>query len=373
MRELTDKHELENMLRGLGILGTGGGGDPWRWGKSLIDADNSKGRIYRIVDPKEIEDDATVVSGGFLGSVAEDTSLDRAIDAWEERFELEGALQEMQGLIGKKIDYLVPFEAGGGNTPVILSAGARLGIPVVDGDALGRSAPETQMTSFLGHGISLTPMPLVDSDGGVVIVKSGDIFFPDAVGRQVATLKKGPIANAHYPMTGKQLKEVVIPNTITEAIALGGFISSLSGTPEEKLRDISSYMNGWPLFWGTVIDVIGENTGGFYLATVKLKGNGGFQKQAMQLTIKNEVMCARRDGKVISIFPDLLLIIDPHTLQGIMTPQLVERRQVLVIGRPCHDRLRQAIRTKIGRLAFGSVRYGEDLEYVEQEKLVVAG
>jgi DUF917 family protein len=361
------------MLRGLGILGTGGGGDPWRKGKRLIDADYAKGRVYKIVDPKEIENSATVVSGGFLGSVAEDTSLERAIDAWEERFELEGALQEMQGLIGKKIDYLVPFEAGGGNTPVILSAGARLGIPVVDGDALGRSAPETQMTSFLGHGISLTPMPLVDSDGGVVIVKSGDIFFPDAIGRRVATLKKGlMVANAHYPMTGKQLKEVVIPNTITEAIALGKFISGLSGAPEEKLRDISSYMNGWPLFWGTVINVMGENTGGFYLATVKLKGNGSFHKQAMQLTIKNEVMCARRDGKVISIFPDLLLIIDPHTLEGIMTPQLIEGREVLVIGRPCHERLREAIRTKIGRLAFGSVRYGEDLEYVEQEKLVAA-
>lgn len=372
MRGLTDKHELEEMLRGLGILGTGGGGDPWRWGKSLIDSDYSKGRVYRIVDPEEIEDDATVVSGGFLGSVAEDVCLDRVIDAWDETFELEGAFKEMEHLIGKKIDYLVPFETGGGNTPVILSAGARLGIPVVDGDALGRSAPETQMASFLGHGISLTPMPLVDSDGGVVIVKTGDIFFPDAVGRQVATLKKGLIANAHYPMTGKQLKESVIPNTITEAIALGRFISSLSGGPEENLKAISSYMNGWPLFWGTVIYVSGENTGGFYLATVKLEGNGSFQKQTMQLTIKNEVMCARRDGKVISIFPDLLLVIDPGALQGIMTPQMVEKRQVLVIGRPCHQRLRQAIRTKIGGLAFGSARYGEDLEYVEQEQLATA-
>ena len=72
----------------------------------------------------------------------------------------------------KKIDYIVAFEMGGLNTPIMLSLGARTDIPVIDGDGLGRAAPETQMTSFIGHDISLTPMPLVDVFGNKVVVRN---------------------------------------------------------------------------------------------------------------------------------------------------------------------------------------------------------
>jgi len=64
----------------------------------------------------------------------------------------------MEGLLGRRIDYVVPFKVGGLNTPVMLTLAARMGLAVLDGDALGCSAPETQMTSFIGHGIELTPM-----------------------------------------------------------------------------------------------------------------------------------------------------------------------------------------------------------------------
>ncbi len=40
----------------------------------------------------------------------------------------------MEEIKGKKLDYIIPFETGGLNTPVIMSAAARMGIPgVIDG------------------------------------------------------------------------------------------------------------------------------------------------------------------------------------------------------------------------------------------------
>ncbi|MGD9676147.1 MAG: DUF917 family protein, partial [Candidatus Bipolaricaulia bacterium] len=207
MRTLNSKDEIEWMLNGLGIMGTGGGGDPHAWGGSLIKADLDRMRTYQLIDPEDVPDDALVVSGGYLGSVAEDRTLDRVVDEWETKFELERAIREMESLLGRRVDYLVPFEVGGGNTPVILSAGARLGIPVVDGDAVGRSAPETHMTSFLGHGVSLCPMPLVDAMGTVVIVKESEsIFLPDEIGRFLVSTRRGLMANSHYPMSGADLK-----------------------------------------------------------------------------------------------------------------------------------------------------------------------
>ena len=164
--------DVAPLLEGLAILGTGGGGSP-SWGQAILEHDFSMGRTPSIISLQDIDDNATVVSGGMMGSVKvlEDMGIDRVMEHWEQRFELLEVTREMQGILGRSIDHVVPFEVGGLNTPVILSLGARLGIPVIDGDALGRSAPETQMTSFIGHGVSLTSMPLIDYEGNVVIVQ----------------------------------------------------------------------------------------------------------------------------------------------------------------------------------------------------------
>jgi DUF917 family protein len=276
----------------------------------------------------------------------------------------------MANLQQKKIDYIVPFEMGGGNTPVIMSIGAHLGIKVIDGDALGRAGPETHMTSWIGHGISLTPMPLVDAAGGVIIVKSGDILYPDVVGRFVATQQRGSVANTHYPMSGADLKRSVIPGTISQALDLGRFMDNLTGSPEEVLSAVSDYMQGFPLFQGEVSDVKGVDKGGFYFQSVVLKGLGAFQNRRMELIVKNEAMCAYIDERPASIFPDLLLLIDPLSRRGVMTPEIEKNRELVIVGVPCHERLRHAMSTDAGRIAFSAERYGQNLEYRPIEELV---
>ena len=140
----------------------------------------------------------------------------------EEGVVLETAFREMENIMGKKLDFVIPFEAGGINTPIIMSLAARLGIPVINGDALGRSAPETQMTSFIGHGVSLYPMPLVDGYGNTVVVKKAvTSTYADEMGRVVVTRGGGFGGNSHYPMTGKQLKESCVPRCITKSIEIG--------------------------------------------------------------------------------------------------------------------------------------------------------
>jgi len=372
MREIKDRQELEYLLGGLAVLGTGGGGDPERSGRPIFDHDVEKGVTYRIYHPDEIPDDALIISGGYLGSVAAADKEDEQLFSrrYGPESELAGAIREMENLLERKAEYIVPFEMGGGNTPVIMNAGAHLGIKVVDGDALGRAAPETHMTSWIGHGISLTPMPLVDSKGGIIIVKGEDIFYPDEVGRFVAVHGRGSVANTHYPMSGADLKRSVIPGTISQALELGRFLHGLSGSPEELLEAISQYMQGFPLFWGKVNTTQGEDRGGFYFLNVAMTGLGPYEGCHFDLLVKNETMCARRDGHVVSIFPDLLLLIDPSTCQGVMTPNVVKDRELIVIGVPCHERLRQAIQTEKGKAAFSSKRYGQDLEYRPIEELV---
>lgn len=370
MRELSARKDLDMLLAGLGIMGTGGGGDPTGWGRSVFSADEKVGRTYQLADPSEVPDDAFVLSGGYMGSIANESSLDRFVDGWSSDFELERAIRILEKEHGRSVDYLVPFELGGGNTPVVMSCASRLGIPTIDGDGVGRAAPETHMSSFLGHGVSLTPMPLVGSDGTSLIVRSGDTFLADEVGRSVVSRRCGFMANAHYGMSGADLKRSVIPHSITRALSLGTFVHELDARGEAAMDRIAEYVGGMPLLYGRVTSTTSQEERGFFRTIVEVSGIGRDAGHDVSLVVKNEVMCVKHEGQALVVFPDLVLLIDPETRAGMMSPELKVGREVLLVAVPCHDTLRAALRTPEGSAAFSSRRYGEDLEYGPVEELL---
>jgi DUF917 family protein len=135
------KEDITDFLEGLTIFGTGGGGEAG-WGRVILNNEFAKGREMTIVDPEDIEDDAFVCSGGIMGSVKslENISYEKVSEDWEVFFPLVEAVKTLERLKGKKVNYLVPFEIGGLNTPVIMAAASRLGIPMLNADGNGRSA-----------------------------------------------------------------------------------------------------------------------------------------------------------------------------------------------------------------------------------------
>jgi len=238
------KESAYDMLTGVGILGTGGGGDPVSFGKPIVDWDYQRDRVYEITDPGDIKDDAFIVCGGYMGSVNVFKSVGNMLESWETCFELHEAMKVSERITGKKVNHLVPFELGGTNTTVMLSLAARAGITTVDGDGLGRSAPETQMITFVGYGIELCPMPVVSKNGSVVIVdKTTSPALADEIGRFAVVQDGGVGANNHYFQSGDQLKKAVIPNSISKSIELGVAIKDANANktnPIDAFLDVSS-------------------------------------------------------------------------------------------------------------------------------------
>ena len=364
--------DIDPLLEGLAIFGTGGGGSP-AWGKAILENDFANGRLPQVIDLEEIADDSTVVSGGIMGSVKvlEKMGTENVMRHWEQRFELLDVTRVMEGLIGKPIDHIVPFEVGGLNTPVILSLGARMGLPVIDGDALGRSAPETQMTSFIGHGVSLTPMPLVDMKGNVVVVKhAADPTFADQVGRFVITQGGGLGANNHYPMSGRTAKRVVIPNTISASLALGKSVSAARQAGADPVAVVAREVGGTLLFTGELRRMQEQEALGFYLTSTELEGRGDSAGRNAQLVIKNESMYLAIDGAARAYFPDLVLLLEPGTGRGIMSVELQVGSLVSLVGVACHPRLREAVLSGQAEAAFSPARYGRpDDRYRPLEEL----
>ncbi len=351
--------DITAFLRGLTIMGTGGGGST-AFGRAIIENDLAHGRRYTLASLDEIPDDALVVSGGIMGSVKvlDRFSPEEIVSQWEKRFEPLLAFRAMEEHLGRKIDYLVPFELGGLNTPVILSLAARVGIPVIDGDGLGRAAPETQMTSFAGHGVSIVPMPLVDWEGNVIIVKEASSpFVPDEIGRFVVTRAGGLGANAHYPMTGEVARNVIIPGTISSSLDLGRRLVSLSNL-DEVVETIADRTGGKFAFHGTVSSLREEEALGFLVQTAEIDGIDSFSGKIMKIIMKNEFMMAARDGQVGCIFPDMIMMVDENG-QGIMSSELKVGQRVWMILAPCHPRLRRAAQTPEGRIALSPARFGQ--------------
>jgi len=371
-RWILDKNDVDALLIGLGIYGTGGGGDP-EWGRKIIENDFSKGRVYEIVDPEDVEDDAFVCSGGIMGSVKalEYMSYDEIVESWEKEFILMKAFKEMEKIKGRKIDYIIPFEAGGLNTPVIMTLAARMGIPVINADAVGRSAPETQMTSFVGYGISLNPMPLVDHKGNTIVVMSAnELTYADEIGRFVVTKGGGMGGNAHYAMSGAELKKSCIPGAISNSIRVGKLILEAQRKGIDPVDEFVEKENGLKLFEGVVTEVVGEDKGGFYLTNVTLDGTKDYTNKKAKLVIKNEVMAAWVDGKIKSIFPDLVCMLYTESGIGVMSSDIKQGMKISLVGFPCHERLRYCLKTEAGKTAFGGARYGyPELEYIPIEQL----
>ncbi|RPI87072.1 MAG: DUF917 domain-containing protein [Chloroflexi bacterium] len=360
------KENIGAFLEGLAILGTGGGGSP-EWGRIIMENDLEKGRAATIVKPEDVPDDAVVASGGIMGSVKvlDKIKPQELIDRWEKRFELTEAFELQAETIGKKIDYIVAFEMGGLNTPVMLSLGARTGIPVIDGDGLGRAAPETQMISFIGYGVSLTPMPLVDAAGNSVVVRSGvENTFADMVGRFIVTRGGGMGANSHYPMSGQKLKETVIPNTISSALALGEAVLKARKENADPITAITSFVSGQHVHTGVIQKMEEKEWEGFYFINAKLSGGA-------ELVIKNEYMALFMNNQPVTVFPDFILGLDPKTGRGLMSADLKVGDEMALVVCPCHPRLRGALKSEAGQHAFSPVRFGQpDLAYRPIEELL---
>ena len=354
------KEDIAPLIHGLTVYGTGGGGEP-AWGTVILENELAQGRVCRVVDPEDVPDDALVCSGGIMGSVKslEDVGYDAVTAQWEESFPLVEAVREMERLQGRKVEYMVPFEVGALNTPVIMSACARLGIPMVNGDGNGRSAPETQMTSFIGHDVALYPMPLIDCQGNAVIVRQADSpTYADEVGRFLVVKAGGMGANAHYPMTGRQLKEACIPHTVTDALEIGRLLERCRAEGKSGVAAVTEHFNGVSLFEGVIKSVEGVDKGGFYLMDCQLSGTGDWAGHTARMVNKNETMLLWVDGRLKIMFPDRLFMLDPATGQGVTSVMLRQGVPLALVGAACHPRVAAFINTPIGRSAMGAGRYG---------------
>ncbi|MDN5298828.1 MAG: uncharacterized protein PWP51_1381 [Clostridiales bacterium] len=355
--------EIEDIALGAALLGAGGGGDPYVGKLVAMGAVKACGDVT-LLDPEEVPDDALVVPIAMMGAP---TILSEKGIGGEEYKTLHKMVSQFYG---KEIYAFMPIEAGGVNSMLPIAACARLGIPMVDADGMGRAFPELQMVTFTIGGIKATPMALTDEKGNCAIFDTITNKWTEELARAVTMSCGGSVSVSLYCMDGATLKKYAVKNIVTRSEQLGAAIRNIkhSGESSPEAAFLKA-TEGFKLFKGKIADVLRETRDGFNFGKVVLEGIDTDRGKKASVTFQNENLVAEVDGAILATTPDLIAIVDSETFIPVTTDALKYGKRVIVVGLKCFE----LWRTPEGLELVGPRYFGCDVDYQPIEELVKGG
>ena len=345
------QHHLHDLATGAAFLATGGGGDPYL---SMLCARQALADDVSVdlITMKELADDAIIVAVGAVGAPTTSLELLPSVD------DPAKALAAYQAHTGQHIDAIVAFEIGGGNSLIPVAAAAAAGIPLIDGDGMGRALPEVQMMTYSIAGISPTPSVALDYAGNSQLFDAMDVFDYEEQIRRFAMQRGGMITTVEFCMTAAELSHCLVPNTVSLAIAIGAVLNQGHGNAAQLMEPIAqlfsdtAYGRVMTLVTGTVTDQVTSVEGGYDIgyATIRSEHDGN----DYHIDIKNEYLTLMQGGRVLASVPDLITILDTETGMPINGERLQYGQRVTVIGIGCphHFRTPEALAV-VGPRCFG--------------------
>ena len=327
------KEDIKHIAMGAAVLGTGGGGDPYSGMLMAIQAIDEFGPI-QLVSPDEVPDDALVVPSANMGAPTVDVEK---ISGGQSNID---AFRAFETYAGRKIDYTMPIEAGGGNSMVPFVVAAHMGIPIIDADGMGRAFPELQMVTFYLNGIEPSPMAMADEKGNKMLLESINGLFTEKIGRSVTSTLGGSLSLAIYAMTGKQVKDSAIFHTVTLSQQIGEILAHGETNKQNPLTDLLKLLNGYHLFSGKITDVERKTVEGFARGTVSFDGLDTFIDSKAWMEFQNENLILTVDDDVACTTPDLIICLDAETSLPITTSDLRYGSRCTIIGVPSDSKWR---------------------------------
>lgn len=371
-RALRTRQDCEDFIQGCLFMGTGGGGSAERGLAALLGA-LDQGLELSWVDPSDIPDDAWTCSIYNVGSIAPPGP---EVEAQIERHklsdqlngrEMEAAINELSAYAGVEIKGLVPVELGASNTPEPLVTGARMGIPVIDGDYAGRAVPEEMQSTPYLYGKSSYPLVSLDRWGNVVVLKQAtNPYMLERITTTLSMASFGVCTIAATLLNGIEMKETVVPGTLTRCLEIGRAIRNALEQRRDPVRAVAEHTDAWTLFEGTVAGKDWEDRDGFMFGTIHIDGSGPNAGSRMDIWLQNENHVSWIDGKPFVCSPDLIVVVDRETGQGFTNDIIDAGHRVAVLGlKGVED-----FRSEFGLASSGPRYFGFDIDYVPIETLM---
>lgn len=344
--------DIEPVALGAGILGTGGGGNPYLGSLHLREVMKSHGPA-RIIDAADLPDDALIPLVGFIGAPT------ASIEKMEEGTELLRAIRLLERHVGRPAAAVGIAEIGGANSLAPLVAGILCDLPVVDGDSMGRAFPELPMSVFFFEaGVSITPLAIADAGGNsAVIPHTASAQWAERLARTLATSMGATAGLAGSLITGAQFKQYGILYTLSLAKHLGLRVLDAQANGDDVPEIIAAELAGRIILRGKIVDLERRTTRGFARGTLTIESFGG--RDTLYIEFQNEFLIASLNGEVVATVPDLISIVTDDTGEPISTEVLRYGMRVAVLGIPGA----QALKTPKALAVVGPRAFGYDVDF----------
>jgi uncharacterized protein len=354
---LLDLADLDALARGCGVLAGGGGGDA-RTGLIVARAAIRRFGPVPLVDLDDLPDDALVVPAGLAGSPP---VANEKLFAGDEPLRLA---EDVERAWGRPADALMPLEIAGVNGLYPLAWAARLRLPYVDADGMGRALPTVPQMAMHLAGVSPSPFVLTDERANTIVARSGSAAWIEELLRASLTTMGGLAACAIYLMPAATARSAVIRGSVTRALRIGRAMEA-AADPVQAAREATGAIE---LVSGRVIDVERRVSGGFARGSAIIQEAGGEGGRLVRLELQNENLVALADGRVLATVPDVITVLDAYTGEVIGTDRLRYGQRVVVLAFPVDA----VWRSPRGLEVAGPAAFGIDLPFVPVEELHAA-
>jgi DUF917 family protein len=347
------QEDIHALALGCAFLGSGGGGNP-AYDQLIVEYTLEKHGRVKLISLEELSDTALVIPIAFVGAPL------IAMEKLSSGREFEAIIQCFPG---REI-VLVPAEIGGANGLCALTVAAKLKLPVLDADSLGRAFPQLQMSSCNLFGIAPSPAYFADSLGNLVIINAKDPHALERIGRHVSISMGSSCAVAVYLMTGAEAKEALIPDTTSQALLIGQAILESRNQGVDPIRGLLEMTNSTCLIQGIITDVTQEIQQGFLQGSVKITSD----QRVVEVMYQNEFLLAQEGEIVLATTPDILTIVERDTGTPLTSDGLRYGLKVALLAVPA-PKIWQTQKglTFVGPQVFG---YAIDYHPIQQEQFI---
>jgi DUF917 family protein len=312
-----------------------------------------------VVDLDDLPDDALVMPCGGIGAPL----------IWIEKIgagdEMSRVIPVVERLRGAKVAALMSAEIGGSNGLQPISWAARIGLPVVDADGMGRAFPEVPQVSMHIAGISPSPCVMTDERGNMIVFSTISGQWMERLARAAAVEFGGAASSTEYTLTVAQAREATVRGSVSLAMRIGQAVTEAAAGP---VAAVIAATGAFRLVTGKIADVERRTTKGFVRGSIVVEGLGADAGRLIRLELQNENLVALEQGRVTASVPDLITVLDTETADAIVTERVRYGQRVTVIAFGCHP----IWRTPAGLAAAGPRAFGYDFDYVPVEELASA-
>lgn len=313
------EEDVDFIMVGAAILGSGGGGDPYY--KSLALKNLLRRRCsVSLIQLEDLEENDLILPIANVGAPLVGTEK---LPNFDEFVQL---LEAVTNYFGKPPKALLCGEIGGGNALTPLIAGAVCGIPVLDGDTIGRAFPEIQMSTCSLFQIPTAPVFIASDSRAVSIVEAKSNAEAEKQTRHLIQQLGSRASCALYGMTGLQAQQAVIRGSLSLAKSIGQVVRQ----SKNPISDLCDLTKGHCVARGRISDVQQTVDGGF------LRGFFCMEDEEGEIVVKfqNENLVAQRGENILVSTPDLIIPVDLEEGTAIPCDQLQYGLRVALLALP---------------------------------------